>query len=204
MVGRRRRQDPLADLSEREREVLGLIAEGMSTGPSPPGCSYRAHRRNPRHPKLPETPPTRVPRPTSARARRPRVPARLTRPSSGSTPTIRQGSGLHRSMCAAGGQDLGMGSSRTRTVDQGSALHPACTCPTRPERQDDQHRPFNRPPDTDLTSVNAGQLGVEPPPESNRRPHPYHGSRRHRCAEQRFRRSLATVGRQVMCCVGWS
>jgi DNA-binding NarL/FixJ family response regulator len=30
LVGRRRRQDPLADLSERERGVLGLIAEGMS------------------------------------------------------------------------------------------------------------------------------------------------------------------------------
>jgi DNA-binding NarL/FixJ family response regulator len=30
LVGRRRRQDPLAELSQREREVLGLIAEGMS------------------------------------------------------------------------------------------------------------------------------------------------------------------------------
>ena len=30
LVGRRRRTDPLAVLSEREREVLGLIAEGMS------------------------------------------------------------------------------------------------------------------------------------------------------------------------------
>jgi DNA-binding NarL/FixJ family response regulator len=30
LVGRRRRQDPLARLSEREREVLGLIAEGLS------------------------------------------------------------------------------------------------------------------------------------------------------------------------------
>jgi DNA-binding NarL/FixJ family response regulator len=30
LVGRRRRQDPLAALSERERQVLGLIAEGMS------------------------------------------------------------------------------------------------------------------------------------------------------------------------------
>jgi DNA-binding NarL/FixJ family response regulator len=30
LVGRRRRQDPLASLSEREREVLGLIAEGLS------------------------------------------------------------------------------------------------------------------------------------------------------------------------------
>jgi DNA-binding NarL/FixJ family response regulator len=30
LVGRRRREDPLAELSQREREVLGLIAEGMS------------------------------------------------------------------------------------------------------------------------------------------------------------------------------
>jgi len=30
LVGRRRRQDPLAVLSERERQVLGLIAEGLS------------------------------------------------------------------------------------------------------------------------------------------------------------------------------
>jgi DNA-binding NarL/FixJ family response regulator len=30
LVGRRRRQDPLAALSEREREVLGLLAEGLS------------------------------------------------------------------------------------------------------------------------------------------------------------------------------
>jgi DNA-binding NarL/FixJ family response regulator len=30
LVGRRRRQDPLAGLSQRERQVLGLIAEGLS------------------------------------------------------------------------------------------------------------------------------------------------------------------------------
>jgi DNA-binding NarL/FixJ family response regulator len=30
LVGRRRREDPLADLTEREREVLGLLAEGLS------------------------------------------------------------------------------------------------------------------------------------------------------------------------------
>ena len=30
LVGRRRREDPLSDLTEREREVLGLVAEGMS------------------------------------------------------------------------------------------------------------------------------------------------------------------------------
>jgi DNA-binding NarL/FixJ family response regulator len=30
LVGRRRREDPLAELTEREREVLALVAEGMS------------------------------------------------------------------------------------------------------------------------------------------------------------------------------
>jgi hypothetical protein len=42
---------------------------------------------------------------------------------------------------------------------------------------------------------------VEPPPESNRRPHPYHGSRPHRRAHRRLCRSLAIVDRQVMCWV---
>jgi DNA-binding NarL/FixJ family response regulator len=30
LVGRRRRQDPIAELTEREREVLSLVAEGLS------------------------------------------------------------------------------------------------------------------------------------------------------------------------------
>jgi DNA-binding NarL/FixJ family response regulator len=30
LVGRQRREDPLADLTQREREVLGLVAEGLS------------------------------------------------------------------------------------------------------------------------------------------------------------------------------
>ena len=30
LLGRRRRDDPLAALTEREREVLGLVAEGLS------------------------------------------------------------------------------------------------------------------------------------------------------------------------------
>ena len=30
LVGRRRREDPLAELTEREREVLSLVAQGLS------------------------------------------------------------------------------------------------------------------------------------------------------------------------------
>jgi DNA-binding NarL/FixJ family response regulator len=30
LFGRQRREDPLAELTEREREVLGLVAEGLS------------------------------------------------------------------------------------------------------------------------------------------------------------------------------
>jgi hypothetical protein len=37
-----------------------------------------------------------------------------------------------------------------------------------------------------------------PPPESNRRPHPYHGTTRNRCADRRFPRSRPTVGVEVI------
>src|SRR5207247_3847140 len=36
-----------------------------------------------------------------------------------------------------------------------------------------------------------------PPPESNRRPHPYHGTTRNRCANRRFPSSGPTVGAKV-------
>ena len=41
-------------------------------------------------------------------------------------------------------------------------------------------------------------LGWSPPPESNRRPHPYHGTTRNRCADHRFPRSRPTVGAEVI------
>src|SRR5918994_7097301 len=41
-------------------------------------------------------------------------------------------------------------------------------------------------------------LGWSPPPESNRRPHPYHGTTRNRCADRRFPRSRPTVGAEVI------
>jgi hypothetical protein len=37
-----------------------------------------------------------------------------------------------------------------------------------------------------------------PPPESNRRPHPYHGTTGNRCADARFCRSCRTVGAEVI------
>jgi hypothetical protein len=40
-----------------------------------------------------------------------------------------------------------------------------------------------------------------PPPESNRRPHPYHESAAKRRAKPRRRRSFGTVGAAVMCSV---
>ena len=40
-------------------------------------------------------------------------------------------------------------------------------------------------------------FGWSPPPESNRRPHPYHGTTRNRCANRRFPRSRPTVGAKV-------
>jgi alkanesulfonate monooxygenase SsuD/methylene tetrahydromethanopterin reductase-like flavin-dependent oxidoreductase (luciferase family) len=81
------------------------------------------------------------------RAGSPDLPPRLTRPSGGTL----HGAGHDRTFTAArgpqGGQrSLGRGSSRTRTVNQGSALGPACACPAPPERHADQRRLFNRDP----------------------------------------------------------
>src|SRR5215211_1038285 len=54
-------------------------------------------------------------------------------------------------------------------------------------------------PNPKITSVSAGQdLCGAPPPESNRRPHPYHGTTGNRCADRRFPRSRPTVGAEVI------
>jgi len=42
LLGRRRREDPIAELSPREREVLSLLAEAFRTAPSPPASSSPA------------------------------------------------------------------------------------------------------------------------------------------------------------------
>jgi hypothetical protein len=72
------------------------------------------------------------------------------------------------------------------------------SAPTIPERGTDQRFRWS-------------VLVWSPPPESNRRPHPYHGSAAKRRANRRLRSSRRTVGGEGMCSVadrlggaGWS
>jgi len=44
LVGRQRRVDPLAELTVREREVLGLVARDSRTRRSHPACSSQSER----------------------------------------------------------------------------------------------------------------------------------------------------------------
>jgi hypothetical protein len=71
--------------------------------------------------------------------------------------TARKGPGLHRNACAAGGQDLGTGSSRTQTVNQGSTLHPSCARPTPPRTPRRPATPVQPAPIAERISVPAGQ-----------------------------------------------
>ena len=75
LVGRRRREDPLAELTPREREVLSLVAEGMSNRAIAAGLHRdRAHGRGAQQADLPQARPRRVARPAPARARRAGLP----------------------------------------------------------------------------------------------------------------------------------
>jgi hypothetical protein len=106
--------------------------------------------------------------------------------------------GVHRSACAAGGQ--GHGTARPE--------------PERLTREvlSIRHAPVQHHPNAKTTSI-ARSTGPRraadqrfrwsayiwsPPPESNRRPHPYHGTTGNRCADRRFPRSRPTVRAKVM------
>jgi hypothetical protein len=93
----------------------------------------------------------------------------------------------------------GRWSKRTRNVMWGSVLIPSygrssrfgheadhlIAPPTGPERAEDQ-------------CFGWSAWVWSPPPESNRRPHPYHGTTGNRCAEGRFPRPSPTVGAKVI------
>jgi hypothetical protein len=56
----------------------------------------------------------------------------------------------------------------------------------------------NHPKTTTDQRFRWSALVWSPPPESNRRPHPYHGTTRNRCADRRFPRSRPTVRVEVI------
>jgi hypothetical protein len=76
---------------------------------------------------------------------------------------------------------------RSATDGQTASLHGMCSpSATHPGgRENDQHFRWS-------------ERMWSPPPESNRRPHPYHGTTRNRCAERPFPRSRPTVVAKVI------
>jgi hypothetical protein len=80
---------------------------------------------------------------------------------------------------------------------KGSALYPANARVQRPERGDGQRYDPTVPRQGSDQRFRWSVPVWSPPPESNRRPHPYHGTTRNRCAERPFPRSRPTVGAEV-------
>jgi hypothetical protein len=112
----------------------------------------------------------------------------------------RQGkAGPHRSPHAAGRTWNGLVPEPERLTREVLSIRRA-PIQRHPEYQDDQHRPFNRDPRRGTDQRFRWSAYVwSPPPESNRRPHPYHGSDVQRRAIPRARRSRGTVSAAVMC-----
>ena len=92
LVGRRRRDDPLGELTPREREVLELMAEGRSNHAIARAARrHRARGREARHEHLREARPHAGGRGPPPRPRRARVPARLGQPQPRREPSARCG-----------------------------------------------------------------------------------------------------------------
>ena len=75
LLGRHRREDPLEELTEREREVLGLVAEGLEPGDREPSLRHPAHRGVARDGDPAQARPRRQPRLAPPRACRAHVSA---------------------------------------------------------------------------------------------------------------------------------
>jgi hypothetical protein len=70
--------------------------------------------------------------------------------------------------------------------------------PTVPRRKQDVGSPSDGPKCGAEQRFRWSAWVWSPPPESNRRPHPYHGTTGNRCAERRSPRSRPTVGAEVI------
>ena len=90
-------------------------------------------------------------------------------------------------------------SKRARTVMQLSVLIPVYGRPTRFGHEPDHRTAAQSGPEREEDQRLRWSAAMwSPPPESNRRPHPYHGTTRNRCANRRSPRSRPTVGVEVI------
>src|SRR5215211_2792832 len=97
----------------------------------------------------------------------------------------------------------GRWSMRTRNVVQGSVLIPSYGRSSRFGHEVDHLiAPPTGPEPEDYQRLRWSSAWWSPPPESNRRPHPYHGSAAKRRAMSRLRSSQETVSTEVMCSLG--
>ena len=104
----------------------------------------------------------------------------------------------------------GMCSVTAVRVDSSSPC--GCQRPETPGQPADVYRSIQAPPSTFLAGQGESNIPREgydqrlrwsawvwsPPPESNRRPHPYHGTTRNSCAKRHLPRSRLTVDAKVM------
>jgi hypothetical protein len=94
------------------------------------------------------------------------------------------------------------GTGPSRSLNEQSCCSTACPCTDRtwtPTAHPDEYVVGTNDPETTTDQRFRWSVAVwSPPPESNRRPHPYHGTTRNRCADRRFPRSRPTVGAEVI------
>jgi hypothetical protein len=94
------------------------------------------------------------------------------------------------------------GTGPSRSLNEQSCCSTACPCTDRtwtPTAHPDEYVVGTNDPETTTDQCLRWSVAVwSPPPESNRRPHPYHGTTGNRCADRRLPRSRPTVEAKVI------